>query len=122
LTALSSIPFKRRKITKTIYPKQMEANSKNYSPVYIGLGIGVGVSLLGCLITYLLMRYQKNREIMQLKATHEKDKKNSLDALSLQNKLENLRSRADFLAQLRADVVDANSKKEPENVVEQIIE
>jgi len=100
----------------------METNLKNYSPVYIGVGIGVSVGLLACLITYLAMRYQRNRALVQLKGEHEKDKKNALDAVFLQNKLDNLKAKKDFLEQLKADAVAENLKNKVEIVTEQIIE
>lgn len=101
----------------------MESNLKNYTPVYIGVGIGVGVGLLACLVTYLLMRYQKSRAILQLKIAYEKDKQNALDAVISKSRLESLKAKKDYLAHLaflKADTDNLNEEKEI--VTEQIIE
>lgn len=91
----------------------METTEKNYTPVFIGVGIGLGTGLVICGIMYLIMRYQRNKECERLKAVHERDKQNSLDAQSVLNKMENLKSKADLLANLKAEFAE-KAKQEPE--------
>ena len=101
----------------------METNLKNYNPVYIGVGIGVSVGLLACLITYLVMRYQRSRAILQLKVAHEKDKQSALDAVISKSRLESLKAKKDLLAHLEFLKADVNNPKEQTEIVtEQIIE
>lgn len=91
----------------------METTEKNYTPVYIGVGIGLGTGLVICGIMYLIMIYKRNKEREQLKAFHERDKQNSLDAQTVLNKMENLKLKSDLLANLKAEFAE-KAKQEPE--------
>jgi hypothetical protein len=82
----------------------METTEKNYTPVYIGVGIGFGIGLVICGVMYLITTYRRNKKIAQLKAVHEADKRNALEAQSISNRLDNLRSKAEMLAKIKRDL------------------